>query len=932
MVESRVVSPAFVGRAEDLTRLLAEFRSAAVGPRIALVAGEAGIGKTRLVAEFVDAVGSGARVVTGACTPLDGDGLGYAPLVAVLRGVIRGLGAQAVAARLPGDGRELARWFPELGIPSAGDKLRLYEEVLAVVELAAADRPLVVVVEDAHWADPASAELLGFMARNLTAAGVLLLVTYRDTDAAVRGGLLAELRRHGGARIRLDPFTRHEVARQLAAIVGERPDPAMARRVHERSDGNPLFVETIAQSGEAAADGARELLLQVPHGLEASRRAVLDAMSVSTVDVSHELLASITERGDVELDAILADLIADGLLSSTQDGYRFRHDLIRQAVYEDLLAGQRKRWHARFAERLRDGNDPAALAAHGYAAGMREVALDAAWRAADAACRSYAYVEEAHHLDRVLELWEAVPDAAERLGLDRAEVCVHAAECCMLSGDYPRGIAYATAGLGFVDEAREPERAARLLEYRGRLRDRTDATGMADLERSYDLFVLASKAAGHGRGAAAGANNREPSPEAPTPTTWDIDRGRLLGLRAMATVRADAEAAFALGTEALVIGRRTADPTVTIRGLLVVGAVTSHLDLLAEALSITEDIRDHDLMITALMYLAIHHGRHGDQPSSARAAAEGMRRAQRLGLARSRGTHLAGYLAKAQLLSGRADAAAATVNEALAEDPPPMSAGILHAVEAHVAVLRGDLDTASELAERLSLDDERLGTHFFHRCQVLALVALARGESARVGELLDTALANPSFRVVPAVELRPLLLVAALNPDTVARAADLSRSLPVDGLLDAAYHELIDALTTSGASDAWGSVIPVWRERGHPWELALSLGFAARAADRADTSGSLRTEAEAIAERLGAQKLYAALVPAPEFDAARSELSQRELEVLALIAEGLSNRQIAAKLYISPSTAGVHVSHILTKLGAANRTEAATIAHQRGLV
>ncbi|HZE37386.1 MAG TPA: response regulator transcription factor, partial [Stackebrandtia sp.] len=599
---------------------------------------------------------------------------------------------------------------------------------------------------------------------------------------------------------------------------------------------------------------------------------------------------------------------------------------------------------------------------------------------------SYAYVEEAHHLDRVLELWEAVPDAAERLGLDRAEVCVHAAECCMLSGDYPRGIAYATAGLGFVDEAREPERAARLLEYRGRLRDRTDATGMADLERSYDLFVLASKAAGHGRGAAAGANDREPSPEAPTPTThdidpgrsrdhdavtgtngrkppretgrgrslgrgnvadtndrepspeaptpttWDIDRGRLLGLRAMATVRADAEAAFALGTEALVIGRRTADPTVTIRGLLVVGAVTSHLDLLAEALSITEDIRDHDLMITALMYLAIHHGRHGDQPSSARAAAEGMRRAQRLGLARSRGTHLAGYLAKAQLLSGRADAAAATVNEALAEDPPPMSAGILHAVEAHVAVLRGDLDTASELAERLSLDDERLGTHFFHRCQVLALVALARGESARVGELLDTALANPSFRVVPAVELRPLLLVAALNPDTVARAADLSRSLPVDGLLDAAYHELIDALTTSGASDAWGSVIPVWRERGHPWELALSLGFAARAADRADTSGSLRTEAEAIAERLGAQKLYAALVPAPEFDAARSELSQRELEVLALIAEGLSNRQIAAKLYISPSTAGVHVSHILTKLGAANRTEAATIAHQRGLV
>ncbi|MEU5868231.1 ATP-binding protein [Nonomuraea sp. NPDC047529] len=174
MVAERVVSPVFVGRGEELAALVAALDTAVEqGPAVALVAGEAGIGKSRLLAEFARSLGPGARVVEGACAELGSDGLLYAPFVTVLRRLIR------VEGVLPGPYRQLARWFPELGEAgeAEGGKHRLYEEVLTLVERAAADQPVVLAVEDLHWADAATRELLGFLARNLTRPGVLLLIT-----------------------------------------------------------------------------------------------------------------------------------------------------------------------------------------------------------------------------------------------------------------------------------------------------------------------------------------------------------------------------------------------------------------------------------------------------------------------------------------------------------------------------------------------------------------------------------------------------------------------------------------------------------------------------------------------------------------------------------------------------------------------------------
>ncbi|GAA4202466.1 hypothetical protein GCM10022220_10090 [Actinocatenispora rupis] len=231
----------FVGRGAALAALSAALGTAvADGPAVALVAGEAGIGKSRLLAEFARTTPT--RVLRGTCTELGGDGLAYAPFVAVVRQLVRD---DTVP---PGRYRELGRWFPELGEPTGdGGRHRLYEEVLDLLERSAGPGPLVVAVEDLHWADAATRELFGFLARNLTRPGVLLLATYRP-GVAETGPLLAELTR--GPRtttVRLDRLTEAEVGDQLAAILGAKPDPAAVRRVHARSDGNPLYVEALAR-------------------------------------------------------------------------------------------------------------------------------------------------------------------------------------------------------------------------------------------------------------------------------------------------------------------------------------------------------------------------------------------------------------------------------------------------------------------------------------------------------------------------------------------------------------------------------------------------------------------------------------------------------------------------------------------------------------
>jgi predicted ATPase len=261
-----LVSPVLVGRRPELEALSAAFERAAAGdPAIVVVGGEAGVGKTRLVEEAAGQMAEdGARVLTGACVELGGEGLPFAPLVDALRALAHSTDPEELDAVLGPARGELARLLPELDPAGSamtnggGEVSRLFELVLGVLGRVAAQRSLVLVIEDLQWADRSTLELVAFLVRTLRAVPVVLLATYRS-DELHRGHplrpLLASLERvRTVQRLELAPFTREEVAGQLEAILGEPGAPAVVDRVFERSEGNAFLVEEmlgIVQAGAA---------------------------------------------------------------------------------------------------------------------------------------------------------------------------------------------------------------------------------------------------------------------------------------------------------------------------------------------------------------------------------------------------------------------------------------------------------------------------------------------------------------------------------------------------------------------------------------------------------------------------------------------------------------------------------------------------------
>src|SRR5215218_6835394 len=394
-----LTSPTFVGRTEELARLAAAADRAAAGtPTAVLVGGEAGVGKTRLVGELVaSARQAGATVLVGGCVELGGEGMPFAPLIEALRPFVRDLDEPELARLVPGRARaELARLLPELAAPAGAgagagerpafggdpgpwsDRGRLFELLLVLLERLGAERPAVLVVEDLHWADRSTRDLLAFLHRNLRHGRLLLVMTYRSDELHRRHPLrpfLAELDRGRRAeRLELDRFGRDEVAAQLAGIMGAPAPAELTERIHARSGGNAFFVEELAAvAGPGAhADGElppslRDTLLARIELLAEPTQQVLGVASAAGARVGHDLLAEVAGLGEAELLAGLREAVsARVLLVDADDGaYGFRHALVKEAVYAELLPGERTRLHARFAAALaaRDGAGDPGLAA-----------------------------------------------------------------------------------------------------------------------------------------------------------------------------------------------------------------------------------------------------------------------------------------------------------------------------------------------------------------------------------------------------------------------------------------------------------------------------------------------------------------------------------------------------------------------------------------
>jgi len=997
-VESRVSSKVLVGRSDQLSALDAALAETDRGlPQAVVVGGEAGVGKSRLVAEFADrARGSGARALIGGCLELGADGLPFAPFSAVLRELVRDLGTAAVAELLPGGAtRELARLLPEFGEPGrlddAGEaRARLFEHVLLLLARLAEAGPLVLVVEDMHWADRSSRDLLAFLIRNQpTLDRVLIAVTYRSDElhrAHPLRPLLAELDRIGWVtRMALGRLTRQDTGRLVTQIIGRKPDDDLLTAVYDRTEGNPLFVEALLEDGERGSElpeSLRDLLVAAVRRLPDESQEVVRVASAGGERTGHGLLAAVTGLDDAALARALRPAVAANVLLADPDGYVFRHALIREAVHGELLPAERGQLHRRFAEAIAadpalvtPGRAPGEQAWHWYAAHDTTRALVSAWQAAGQAGRGLAYAEQLAMLSRVLQLWEPVPDAAQRIGVDHAAVLEAAARAAESAGEDDRGLALARAALREVDAAAEPVRAALLLLTCGHLKDRLGRADYADDLREALRLIPA-----------------EPPSSA---------RARVLEALVHFTLHEhrgggwDDPALRALAEEAVVTARRAGDAA-TEAGALVTqayaepvgGSVDRIRALLAQARAVASRAEAYEPWLEAASIESETLEGAGLHVEAAAVAREGLTVAREHGLARTYGAVQASYLAEPLLSLGRWDEAAEIIEGALRLSPPRVNRTYLWRLTGDIALARGDLAAAADSVASIRAVLEETRHHDQHHLPLVRLDTELRLAQERPAEALGAvhdALDRLDLRRIPRYAW-PLLVAGARACAAVpARDAALATTaaamlerlraeagrLAADGLAQRAYQLTFAAeaaragralaVAEPGEPPQPGDLRAVWDEAAQAWEtadepypLAVTLLRSAEAAlgagDRDGGAIRLRRAAE-LAQRLGAgplrddiavlarraritlgQRGDAAEARGQEPEPERLGLTARELEVLRLVAAGRSNREIAGELFISVKTASVHVSNILGKLGVTSRGEAAAAAHRLRLL
>jgi DNA-binding CsgD family transcriptional regulator/tetratricopeptide (TPR) repeat protein len=988
-----------VGRERELARLDDALDNAIRGRgRTVVIGGEAGIGKTRLVATVADAARSRSGIVlAGACLPASSGAVPYSAFVEWLRALTRSVEPGRLAPLL-GPGRaEIGRLLPELAgsdrSPADRDADRtgpgrLFEAVLAVVERLARRSLIVLVVEDVQWADPGSQGLLTFLSRNLRDASVVIVMTVRTDE--LEGGSrsmrwLAELDRDAWVdRIELEPLTRQQIIAMVRAISDTRVNGEALGAIIRRSGGNPFFVEQLTA---ASVDGGsrlpprlRDVLVARLAELPPATRDVLRGAAAAGRRVDDAVLAAVLDMPPDAIAAALRPALESEILVAVDDqedgagGYAFRHALLAEVAYATLLVGERARLHAAFAselERRREiGGVPvtaAELAFHWVAAREEGRAIPALMAAGESAERVYAFGEALRHYETALEMWDRT--GVTPVGVDRVGLLQRAAECAVLSGAYGRAVelgkdAIVTAELGDMTGARQDP--ARIGALHDRLRwflwesgDRLAAEAATD--QALRLTPASPPSATRARvvGQAAGVRlfSRDPVGAA------DLARDAVEAARA---AHAPSEEAFALG----ILGWAEA----------VTGDVDAGITTYRQALSLAERLGGVEGIALGHTNLAALLDQVGRSEESLAAAIEGFGIAERLGVARTYGGGLLGDAAKALFDLGRWDEAAAMTDQGLDLDPVGPAAVWLHINRARVDTNRGDLDAAEAHVDQAS---ELIGPAGDARYRVSLMAAVvelaaARGRLPVVRAVLDQALeaigsgepGDPALSGLMWLGLRAeadasvaartrgdVTKVAAIG-ERVTTIASRAAAAGTSGFAGLAYlaaiFELcaleIDRARALAIDDRWAVNASTWESLGRPHLAAYghyrtAEAILGRRGDRSEAATALRS-AHAIATRLGATPLrldieqlarQARIEVRQESGGPETEgpdplgLTDREAEVIRLVAAGRSNQQIADELFITRKTASVHVSNILGKLGVANRVEAAAIAHRLGL-
>jgi len=992
-----VSSPVFVGRAAEIAQLRAALERARSGsPATTAVAGEAGVGKTRLVGELLEhAQELGALTLTGGCLDVADGVVAYASIVEALRSLVRLLEREELDRVLDGARAELTRLVPELGpqVEPVGTLPpgRLFELLLGVLHRLAERRPVVLVAEDVHWADRSTRDLLGFLVRNLR-GGVALVLTYRSDELHRRHPLrpfLAELDRSGRAeRLEVARLDRGELAELLTEIHGETPAPGLVDEILARSDGNPFFAEELLAArveGVELPDNLRDLLLARVEKLPEETQRLLQVAAVAGRQVDHQLLAEVAGLPPERLVELVREAVSHHFLV-VQDGgeeYAFRHALVQEAIYDDLLPMQRVPLHAACAQTLaqrahkptgrRTDRGPAALlgqlAHHWYAARNLGEALVASVRAGQAAEVASALPEAQQHYQRALALWEQAPEVAVHSPLDHRTLLQRAA--MSMVGDPAGAITLVRQALAETEPATEPFQAGVLLERLARYQWLSGDSGTATAIVERALATIPTE------------------PSSP-------ERARALASSAqMLMANSRHSAAQARCQEAVAVARKVGARAEESHALTTLGislACQGHLEAalthLEQAHRIAEELGDPEARFRAHLNRSEALLRNGRCTEAMDVALECHRLAIRFGALRTYGVFALAYAGEALVLLGRWDEAARLMDTAFALDLPDRSMMQLRLARSMLHLLRGDLASARAdvVAVQDSYQDPQDAARTF---SLLATVATWEGrpEDGRAGAGKGLALLSGVVQpdLVVEVCLAGLEAEAAIAERAAAsradgeqaeaariaesltqhaRAATTAEGVVLTGrvratLLTAEAH--FSRATGRSDPDRWAAAAAAWDRLGYPWPAAYARWRQVEALLGAGASrkqaGPILQQAWATASDLGARSLLAEveglgrrarieLAPAPSeagdsgarngatTDNALHErlgLTPREREVLELVAEGQTNRQIAELLYISYKTAGVHVSNILAKLGVANRAEAAVAAHRLGL-
>ncbi|HEU4524879.1 MAG TPA: AAA family ATPase, partial [Gemmatimonadales bacterium] len=688
-----------IGRDDSLGRLTALLERAAEGhPAVALVSGETGVGKTALVRELVTTT----EVVPfiGACVPVAGEALPYAPLSQALRSLRDSGWGDRVA--LPAELTQLFSGTAQLGSSegAASDRpvnqLRLFDAVLTLLRQLGRQRPVVHVVEDLHWSDRSTLDLLRLLAGNLEVERVLVVATYRSDDPVDGGplpGWLAEVGRLPLAeRIPLDRLTAAETGVLVDRLTGGAATKEVRESTLERSAGNPLFVEHLVESlaaGETALPSTLRELLQVRVARHSGEtRRLLRAASVVGRVMPVEVLAAMVGQDPEHVEEALRPAFEQHLLEVRNgDAIGFRHPALREVVYAELLPAERARLHRRAAETLADSADPVSageVARHWHLAGDRKRALVTSVEAGYAAERIYAFADAHTSFNRAVELMDALTgdDLPPEVGLrDRPELLEHAARAASAVGDHDEAVRLVTAALAQVEE--QPPDRIRLLErlaafefFAGR-GDRAEAAYREALELVTDGEVSAMTATLHaGLALMAAAWSR-------------FDQAQQHGEIALRTARetanrhAEAVALDALGITAAGSG----DPV-------------SGAELLRQSLAVALELEVPDDV--AIVYVNLVHvlGQANLLDEAVNVGRNGIEAVRRFGLMRQYGGLLLSNVGDCLIKSGRLDEAEEVVGRALTEAPRGIQAAPALMQAGRLAMIRGDLSFAWERLEQ----------------------------------------------------------------------------------------------------------------------------------------------------------------------------------------------------------------------------------------